>query len=307
MNISNHKKIIVIISLILLMFSVGCEDGTDNIVLDSVFIGGTQGVFASFEPFGIEEGGVYTIFDSETFPIEIVLQNKGEEDIEKGDVKVLLKGISVSDFDGITNSELSNKETLEKVSEFNPIGGEERIDFTPSKDAQYKLDVIGFTNIDLFASVEYLYKTHVVVPKVCFKEDLRDTTICDVEGSKDFSVSSAPITVTSVTENSAGKGLVALTFTISNVGNGKVTLPGEDFDVRYGKIKYEIDEPEKWDCKASGLENEARLVNGAAEIRCRLKEPLEADTLYTRQVGLTIEYKYQTVISDTIKIKESQE
>lgn len=303
----NKNIIILISSLMILLLLVGCEPKEEAPAAESVYRGGSQGLVATFEPFGVQEGGVYTIFDTETFPIEVLVQNKGEQDVEVGDAKVILKGISVSDFEGITSSELTNPDKLDKVSEFNPLGGESRIDFTPSSDAKYRLDVVGYTNVDVFAAYEYLYKTHVIVPKVCFKEDLRDTSICEVEENKEFSVSSAPITVTSVEEASAGKGIIALVFTVSNVGGGKVTLPGEDFDVRYGRIKYEIDEPEKWECKAAGLENEARLVDGTAQIRCRLKEALEEDTLYTRQVSLDLEYKYQGIIQDTIKIKESQE
>lgn len=301
----NKTLIIAVIAALVLV--VGCQNDQDIPVAESIYQGGSQGLVASFEPFGFEEDGGYAIYDSDTFPIEIYLQNKGEEDIEIGDAKVILKGISIADFESITSGELTNDAVLEKVSEFNRAGGQGSIDFTPGSDARFKLDVIGFTNIDIFAATEYLYKTHVVVPKVCFKEDLRDSSICNVEENKEYSVSSAPITVTNVKEESAGKGIMALTFTVSNVGNGKVTLPGQDFDVRYGKIMYEIDEPEKWECKSAGLENEARLQNGLAEIRCRLKEALEPDALYTRQVGLTLEYKYQNIIQNSLKIKESQE
>ncbi|MEA3431003.1 MAG: hypothetical protein U9R08_07050 [Nanoarchaeota archaeon] len=303
-----NKKLIVLISImIILILTVGCKPNEEAPIGETVYKGGSQGLVATFEPFGIQEGGVYTIFDTETFPIEVLVQNKGEQDIEIGDAKVILKGISVNDFEGIASSDLTNTDKIEKVSEFNPLGGEVRIDFTPSSDAKYNLDVVGFTSVDVFAAYEYLYKTNVIAPKVCFKEDLRDTSICNVDEAKEFSVSSAPITVTSVEEASAGKGIIALVFTISNVGGGKVTLPGEDFDVRYGRVRYEIDEPEKWECKAAGLENEARLVDGQAQIRCRLNTPLEEDSLYTRQVSLALEYKYQSIIQDTIKIKESQE
>ncbi|MBW3003174.1 hypothetical protein KY337_01325 [Candidatus Woesearchaeota archaeon] len=300
------KRLAIFAAIVIMVFAIGCQPQDEGPVSETVFKGGSQGLLASFEPFGFEEDGGYAIYDTDTFPVEVYLQNKGEEDIEAGDAKVILKGISIADFDRISSSELTNKEKIEKVSDFNKLGGEASIDFTPGDDAKFKLDVIGFTNIDIFAAIEYLYKTRVIVPKVCFKEDLRDPSICNVEESKEYSVSSAPITVTGVREEPAGKGIMALVFTINNVGGGKVTIPGQEFDVRYGKVKYEIDEPEKWECKAAGLENEARLQAGVAEIRCRLKEPLESDALYTRQVALTLEYKYQSIIQNSLKIKESQ-
>lgn len=301
------KKAVMVCSL-LALFIMGCASEEDQQAVGGVFRGGTQGLVASFEPFGVQESGVYTIFDTETFPIEVVLKNKGEEDIPVGGAVVALKGINLNDFLGIVAANLSNPRAVEKVSDSNPDGGEERVDFTPQNDAQYKLNVTGFYTPDIFASVEYLYKTNLAIPQVCFKEDPRDTRVCTVDGAKTFFVSGAPITVTAVEEGSAGRGVVTLRITVQNAGGGKVTAPSGEFDVRTvgGQVVFKmLTEQEKWECRSSGRENEARFLDGTAIIQCRLKQPLPKGDLYTKQVELELSYKYQTLIQEKIQIKES--
>ena len=301
-------KRVMLFSVLLVVFLAACEQNDEVSNVDSVFEGGSQGVVAEFEPFGVEESGVFTIFDTENFPIEIVLRNLGEEDILPGNVNITLKGINTNDFTGIVSRELTNDETIEKISEFNPQGDEEIIDFTPVEDARYKLNVTGFFQPDIFALVDFNYKTHVVIPNVCYKEDPTDESICDVQGNKAVFVSSAPVTVTSVTEDIAGRGIIVLSIIVSNVGGGRVTLPDTDFDTRFDQIAFTMEtDSADWECRSGGRENQARLVNGQATITCRLREPLEEETLFTKQVELTLKYKYQDIIQQTIRIRESLE
>ena len=70
------------------------------------------------------------------------------------------------------------------------------------------------------------------------------------------------------------------------------------------KISYSIDDPD-WECKQGGKIDEARLIDGSAEIVCKLKTALPADTLATKQVEITFDYKYRDLISETLRIKES--
>lgn len=299
------RKILLGLMLIMVIFLAGCGE-EEAAPVASVFMGGSQGVLASFEPFGIEDAGVYTIYDTEGFPIEVVVKNKGEEDIAAGDLIIRIKGINLADFENIGSEMRSNNNLIEKVSEFNAEGGEEVIDFTPAGDAKYKHTVTGFYNPDIFATIEYKYKTRALVPKVCFKEDLNDESVCEVKESKDVFVSGAPILVRSVTEDTAGRGVVVLSFEIENAGGGKVTKVGEDFDPRFGQLGFSMKtDPEMWECKSAGRENEARLIDGKAVVTCKLKEPLAEGTVYTKQLELELSYVYQTVISESIKILET--
>ena len=64
------KKIILLVLLSAMLLLVGCGE-TEQQVSTGVFVGGTQGITIQFEPFGVEEDGTYSIYDEETFPIEI--------------------------------------------------------------------------------------------------------------------------------------------------------------------------------------------------------------------------------------------
>jgi hypothetical protein len=125
-----------------------------------------------------------------------------------------------------------------------------------------------------------------------------------VQEAKSFDVSGAPITIPSVTEDTAGRGIMALKFTVKNVAGGKVTLPSTNFEVT-DKLAYSLDDAD-WECKSGGKVNEARLINGLAEIVCRLKNPLAEAQLSTKQVILTLNYKYREIVQEKLAIKESE-
>ncbi|MEK6809949.1 MAG: hypothetical protein AABY40_04700, partial [Nanoarchaeota archaeon] len=264
---------------------------------------GTQGLLAAFEPFGVEENGLYSLFDEETFPLELTLQNKGEYVVQPGEVTAKLLGPSQEEFTGMKAWELNNNQPLEAISELVPDGGEETLSF--ASDAKYAKDVSGIVEREWFANIEYHYQTYLLVPEVCLKEDLTDQRVCNIKEAKTFFVSGAPITVKSVEEDTAGKGIVALKILVSNVGaaTAKVTKPGEDFGVR-NVLSLSLDDP-AWECKSAGKLNEARLDEGQAEIVCKLKEPLAEGYVSTKQVKLTLDYKYRELISEKLRIKQS--
>jgi hypothetical protein len=300
------KKVLAIILVLSLLLLAACEE--EEVTGPSPYIGGSKGVVAEFEPIGIEEAGLYTLFEGESFPIQVVLKNKGEHDLETGDVTVNIYGILLSDFTGISTGTLTNQENIEKMSDLNEEGGEVIVNF--GQDVKYIQDIPGtFYDINVFASYTYAYKTYASVPKVCFKENLRDDRVCDVDESKKVYSSGAPIQVNSVKESPAGAGLIQLEFAIENVGGGRSTLPNQEFAAQYNQIAYAIEpstERDKWTCTAAGRENQARLdSSGRTTIRCRLKDALEEDALYTKAIGLTLSYDYRDIIQETARIKKT--
>jgi len=301
------KKILLALTLLAVVFLSGCGEEEEEAEIAAVFIGGSQGIVANFEPFGIQEEDIYAVYDTESFPIEINVKNKGEEDIAAGDLTVRLKGINLEDFENIPSATNSNDDLIEGVSDFNVRGGEEIIDFTSlEEDALYKPEVTGYYQPSIFALLEYKYKTRAIVPEVCFKEDLTDESVCEVKEEKDVFVSGAPILVKSVEEDTAGRGVMVLTFVIENAGGGEVTKVGEEFDPRYGRLVFNMKtDPGMWECRSAGRENEARLIDGRATVICRLREPLAEGTVYTKQIELELSYVYQSVIQEEIRIKES--
>src|SRR3989344_544627 len=284
------------------LFLAGCSPSEPTSTSEGAFIGGTQGITAQFEAFGVEEDSVYSIFDSDTFQIEITLNNKGEYEIQTGDIKVELLGPSMQEFGGIPSWALKNKEVIDPISDLVTSGGQETLNF--ASDAKFIGKVTGLLNRKWHANIEYNYQTQVLVPEVCLKEDLTDERVCEVKEDKQFFVSGAPITVTSVQEDVAGKGIMALTFVVKNVGGGdKVTKVGETFGAT-DKLSFQLDDT-AWECKSAGKVNEARLIDGQAEIFCKLNNPLASCTLSVKQVKLTLDYIYRDSIQEDLRIKES--
>ena len=304
----NIKNFIFIIMACSALFLVACSGSNSNVPqVSQAFIGGSDGLVVSFEPFSIQEDNIFTVFDSEDFPIEIAIRNKGEQTVEPGQVTLQLLGPAQNSFSNIPAWLLNNAETIEKISEFNPDGGEEIISFTPGDYAAYIDPVVGFVDVTWNLNYAYEYATHLIVNDVCFKGDLRDDRVCEVQEQKTYSISGAPITVTGVEEDNAGQGIVVLKIDISNVQTGESTFVGEDFDDRFSQVGYEVDEPDVWECKSGGRENEARLIDGQAQIICRLKTPLTDDDLYSQPVSLTLNYVYQDLIVEVLRIKQSAE
>ena len=296
------KKSLIVTLLIVTLFITACGEQEDT-TSESVFLGGTQGVVANFEPFGVEEDGTYTIFDTEAFPIEVTLLNKGEYDLKEGDAKVRLLGPLPAQFSGIASWELLNTGLVDKISELVTSGGEETVTF--GTDAKYLGDITGFLDINWLANVEYNYETQVIIPEVCLKEDLTDERVCEVKETKTYFVSGAPLVATAVEESTAGKGIMALKIAIENKGTGDVAKQDGEFGVT-NRLNLEIDDP-TWECKSGGKAGEARLLDGKAEVVCKLKEALAEDTLATKQIKVTLKYKYRDLMQEKLRIKESAE
>ena len=103
------KRLLLILTLMTSLLVLTACDGEDTQTsITGAYLGGTQGIVAEFEPFSVEEDGVYSMFDTEPFPLEVTLFNKGEYEIQPGDVNVELKG-PVYDFTGIASFLLQNE------------------------------------------------------------------------------------------------------------------------------------------------------------------------------------------------------
>lgn len=290
-----------LVLVVSLFFIAACEQKTTSVSTTKVFIGGTQGVVAKFEPLGVSENNIYTIYDNEKFPIDVVLNNKGEYEIQPGDVAVSLLGPSQKEFSGVSSWSSKNSGKIDKISNLVANGGEETVSF--GKDVKYAGTVTGIQERVWFANIDYNYETYLIIPEVCLKEDQADNRVCNVTGTKNYHVSGAPITIKKVEESTAGKGIMALKIKVSNAGNGRVTKQGQEFNTR-DELTYSISDSD-WECRSGGKDNEARLIKEEAEIVCKLKNSLAQKTLETKQIKLTLKYKYRSLVQEKLGIKES--
>ncbi|MAG08211.1 hypothetical protein CMO89_01955 [Candidatus Woesearchaeota archaeon] len=317
------KKLLSLTLLTALILIVGCAEEAQETSSASPFLGGTKGIVAEFQDMGIrnERTGQNEIYEGETFPIEILVWNKGEDDVEPSNLLVSLMGINLPDFDNITGENdpnveegaLSNIAKIERISEFNPEGGEIPLNFIESDadGANYTINLTGSSyNVNLFASVVYNYTTYVAVPKLCYNGDPANTDICVVDEEKDVFSSAAPIQVKKAEEKRAGSGIIAVEFDVENVGSGKVTKQGEGFDNRYDQFEFKMPdatEAANWACTSGGNTDWGRLdKSGKAKIRCKRNTQIQKnDAVYTREFGLEIKYKYKDIIQDSVRILKS--
>ena len=155
------KKLLLTILVLIVGLSIsGCTntDGEADI-FETPYQGGNSGLVVEFEQMGTisDTSGANEVWADESFRIETILKNKGEYDIQPGDVRISLKGFARSDFNGITHMELSNPAEIEKVSEYLPEGDEDRLIF--AEDASYSIKFDGFYDAIIQAETIYYYET----------------------------------------------------------------------------------------------------------------------------------------------------
>ncbi|MBI4149047.1 hypothetical protein HY491_01240 [Candidatus Woesearchaeota archaeon] len=293
------KPVMAVLLILAMLVIAGCTGGEDTTTAPDPFVGSDDGLVADFQPMGLDEDGVETVFEEDAFDVVVNLKNKGEYDVPAGKALVRVLGIDTALF-GITNPLKSNANALEKISEFNTIGGEEDIDFGKAK----LQSIVGsFLDATFFSHVDYEYATFVNVPAACFKYDTNDLTICDIQGSKQVFSSGAPVRVSSVEEDIAGNKRIALTFQVDNVGGGRATIPASEFLSRFDRVRFGLSE-QNWECKSAGSSTEARFTGARATIRC-VSPPLNPGDLFTKQVTLRLDYLYRGTIQHTVRIKKN--
>ncbi len=305
-------KITYVLAIILIMvFSIGaqCSRSQADSTVEAPFNGGIEGLVAEFWQIGSvsDTGPDNQVWEDESFPVQARVMNKGEYTIPAHDVEFEIQGISQSDFTGIDFT-ADNDEEIDGVSEFLPDGGEITVDFG---EAHYN-NLVG-THYDANIKLNYIYpyETYINIPKVCYKEDIKDNTFCNVDETKQAFASGGPLAVGTVTESYIGKGKIMLEIPISNVQKGKAkAYKNDEFETMYDQVAFSIDDPD-WECQARGNPSVARITrpqgepgNEEAVIRC-INEHLEAGALYQRAITLKLSYYYNDWITQTVRIREN--
>ncbi len=298
------RYVSILLSLIAVLLVTSCQSNAGSETIQSVWVGGSTGLAAEFEDFGIGN----EIYEDEAFPIVVLLQNKGEFTIQPNEVQLIIRGISETDFSGV-DFEKTNHDKLDKISEYLPDGGYERVNFG---DAIYEGLTGTFYDANIYLEYTYPYATYISVPKVCFKEDLRDERVCDVTGSKTAFASAGPIQIGTVVEKPYGSGKVYLEIPVSNSGNGRSkAYLGDDFSTIYDIVGFQV-ETEGMTCTSRGDPSVVRMSRTTADdagttvstIVC-ISDSLEENALYTKQVDITLTYYYQDLASTRVRIKEN--
>ena len=292
------KAKVLILLIVLSVFLVGCKE--EQPALSNPFIGGTKGVIAEFEEIGLvsDTQNVNEVYENEDFAIELRLKNKGEYEVPANSVIINMQGINPEDF-GIV-AQKTNDEKIERVTDFNKDGGEVTVDFG---DASYSVTG-NFFDATFFAVYSYPYETLIAIPKVCYKVDIREKRVCDIDESKDIFSTGAPIVATKAVESPASTRKIRLTLDIENVAGGRASTT-RDFDSRYDEVNFEV-LTEGWTCKSKN-ESVARLIDGKAQIRCTLDNELDENDLFEKQFELRLKYYYEDIAKVDVRILDTDQ
>lgn len=301
------QKLFVFSFLVLAVFVLASCQQTTTTTTGRIWVGGSYGLVAEFETFGTTN----EIYEDEAFPVVVLLQNKGEFTLQAHDIEMKIRGISENDFTGL-DFEKTNDEKIQKVTEFLPDGGIERVNFG---EAQYQGLTGTYYDANIYLEYTYPYATYVVISNVCFKEDLRDERVCDVESTLTADASGGSIQIGTVTEKPYGSGKIYLEIPIYNAGNGRSkAYLGDEFSSLYDTVAFSV-ETAGMECSSRGDPSVARLPRKTLEdsdvaaettIIC-ISDSLETDALYTAEVDLTLTYYYQDLASTRVRIKENPE
>ena len=242
----NQKKLILLISLLLLISCTGRSPGESPITTSKDFHKGTSALAMSFLP----NSPPKEIYESSSFILGINIKNEGAIDIKDGILSLSVEDdyISLSKTKENDDTSVNWKTDLEKESTkqlsgnalsfslkgkniFSPLGEQGYIYITPeTKNIPEQSQSLKST---IIATSCYKYKTEAV-PTVCIDTDITNTRqgekSCII---KDISMDSqgAPIAVAKVEYQMLplGEGYVKPEFiiTVENRGNGEVIYPDE--------------------------------------------------------------------------------
>ena len=247
---------------------------------------------------------------SSSVPLKIILKNEGESRVASGNAKVKIFSPDPSQL-GLSNSFKSNIAALVTIDTLTKTGGEQEIDFGK---ISYKPNVINQERITLRARICYDYKTDAV-SNICLKSRASSELnegVCDETGEKikTGDVSSAPVQITSITEQAAADQ-VNFAITINNKGAGSVFNPSStceslENDEQRGnekdKMLLKITSPVNALCDFKtgnpGKEGIITLTNNAAIIKCWA--PVEETREDKLKISLT--YKYRDQINKAVTV-----
>jgi len=287
------KKIIVIIFAVFAFFLLGIN-GCQKEVVEKA-----NGLVINF----VDMAPPSTIMTSQTFPVYVDIENKGEGNIDSGEAKFYLKGVGENIKD--IQTKLSNSVFLEQWR------GTERLVFATKAKSPLELKDSYIFPLVLVAC--YNYGTFTQIP-VCIAKNESD--VCDIEGEKVTSTSNsvAPIQVTSLKENIIGNKIV-IEFVVENKGVGEkagnVYLENANCDIlqdethdeyinellKEGKINIDIKTEEGFTCKPNG---ELSLKSGGnGNVIC---EKILGKDDHASLFTITMNYKYIDSISKVITL-----
>lgn len=212
------KKIFIILGIVAMLLLAGCTNDTNGkqsgFALDS-FNGGDKALKMEFG----EQSPPDKIRDQslQPFSVRILVENTGEYDIPENSAYIALSGFNPQDL-GITETSkslLALRGFKKQGSNVIP-GGKQQVVFDNLK---YVNSVVAGTYpFKFYANICYPYETKALA-KLCVNGDTvpaidEKAKICELEGSKEFANSGAPVKVENVVQYPYGEHSIQIQFDI---------------------------------------------------------------------------------------------
>jgi hypothetical protein len=323
-------KVISVLAVFLLVFAFSGCTGTDEVESTT---GDANGIYIEFMP-GAPPQQISE--DDTAFDISVKLDNRGEYDLSADEpVSVFLLGINpmtvglceagsecsteeIHD-EGLGGAHYVNNELI--PGEIAYINWQSVDDSLPS----YDLAISSDQTLNFVAQACYSYKT-MSTSKGCFSDNAyaqaTGAETCTISGEKDATNTIAPIQITKVVENPAGKNKetaeskYAFTFTIENLGDGipfpitksinECTRLGVA-DLNSNQITIEnvkVGGVEKDECLRKGEPATITLVDNKGSYTCTFSQPsISGD--YSEIVEITLSYNYYSQTTKQVVVKNS--
>jgi hypothetical protein len=329
----NTKVVSVLAVLFVIIFaSSGCTSNDEDETTSG--ISGSNGVSIEFMP-GAPPDQISE--DDTSFDVSVKLENSGEYDLSAEEdqyISVFLLGVNPLTVNLCDSGEECSTEEIHDQG----LGGAHYVnsELIPGEfvyinwegdngSLSYDLDITSDQKLKFVSQVCYPYKT-IATSRGCFSDNAyaqaTGAETCVTSGEKDSSSTIAPIQVTKVVENPAGKSKesgdnkYAFTFTIENVGDGTVfpitkeisectklnvaALNSNQITIESVKVGGVLKE----ECMRGEDFATVTLVDGKGSYTCTLAQPsISGD--YSELVEITLSYHYYTQTEKEIVVKNS--
>ena len=316
------KKPLIIISILLisLLFLAACK--TKSKTPSTGFIGGENGVESQLTIRSTAGGNKVYDAGTDRFNIDILLENKGEDSVEAGEVLVTLEGVNLKAFD-INNPTQSNTIPL---FELRREGGSvtDPAQTIIEYNALYKTDEDSDVNANLIANYCYKYQTKVSVPNFCIKKKVTGPSagiVCSVDEIKTAGNSGGPIEVVTFSERPAGENKISIFLEVENVGGGTVykqdyLSQGKCIDSEADKNKvyvkvdlpdYEVQSSSMIKCSSMNAnEGIVSVTQNKVQLSCTIDtSSVTQETAFETRLRATFDYVYKNSVSTVLTIKSS--
>ncbi|MBR9691738.1 hypothetical protein GOV06_03035 [Candidatus Woesearchaeota archaeon] len=311
------KRYLVIFVIILLIMSltIGCKrkPGVDAEEGPEKIYRGTKGLAMEF----LRNMPPSKLYDTTPLTILLELENKGTYDLSGNKCRLYLSGFDDTIIRGLDKDKMCAS-SLEGKSILNPEGGYNTQQF--STDIIRIPDYLDSLPQKIMITACYEYQT-TASPIVCVDPRLYEIgpveRACTVKDVTTAGGQGAPIAVSGVNVEMAGRDRVAFNIKVSNVGGGTPLYLGASV---FRDCPYSIDPKDyniiSYDVEMSGStkvrcspeiegDERIRLVDGKGTIFCTFR--ITGDSAYTTPLRIVLDYNYMDSISKDIEIIKTPE